>query len=170
MEGTSPSRGPTAKQPCPCLPPVPPHTGNTPSLSKPGKKGHGPARVGQDIQAWQNSVPVCARHKPAGSKEGREQFKVFLSFYLPFQNSPFLTRFTNPNIALGELSVTGQTGGHRLKESLSAEADKAGVTPGQTSSPAPSVTATAPASTAAGWPRSELGQTRWLQLKRCTFA
>lgn len=46
------------------------------------------------------------------------------------------------------------------RSACGAEPGQAEVTPGQGSSPAPSVAATAPANSAAGWPRPELGQTR----------
>lgn len=86
-----------------------PTFGNTPPLPKTAKKG----TVLQGSGCAGLAEPcVCLCQTPAaGTKEGREQFKTFLPFYLPFQSPPFLSSVTLT--ALGELSVTGQTGGHR---------------------------------------------------------
>lgn len=70
-------------------------------------------RKGTVLQAWLRTSGLAepwaclCQTQALGAKEGREQFNIFLSFYLPFQNSTFLTRFSHPHTVLGERSVTG---------------------------------------------------------------
>lgn len=72
-----PPEAPFQSRPAHVCPQLPPHTGNTPPIPKTGKKGHGPAHVGQDIQAWQSPVPVCARHKLQEPRKEENSLKFF---------------------------------------------------------------------------------------------
>lgn len=78
-----PPEAPFQSSPAHVCPRLPPCAGNTPSLPKAGKKGHGPACVGQDMQAWQSPVPVCARHKLQEPRKEENSLKFFFPSTFP---------------------------------------------------------------------------------------
>lgn len=146
---------PRLKQHCPRCP----HTLGTPHPSqKQGKRARS-CMPGSGHPGLAEPCACLCQTQAAGTKEGREQFKMFLSFYLSFRNSTFLSSVT---LTLPWESFLSQEEQEDMDErsACGAEPGQAEVTPGQGSSPAPSVAATAPANSAAGWPRPELGQTR----------
>lgn len=71
-----PPEAPFQSSPAHVCPQLPPHAGNTPTLPKTGKKGHGSACVGQDIHAWHHPLSVLCQTQAAGTKE-ENSFKFF---------------------------------------------------------------------------------------------
>lgn len=90
MEGTSASRGPVPKQPCTDLPPAAPTCWEHHIPHENRQKRAQSCMCGSGHLGLAEPCACLCQAQAAGTKEGREQFKIFLSFYLPFQNSPFI--------------------------------------------------------------------------------